>query len=283
MLTNRDFTPQEGSHVTDWKDSVALITGGAQGIGLGIARALGRRGVRLALADIDEAALGASAQELSALTEVAAFRLDVRDRAAWAEVADEAEARLGPVDLLFNNAGIAPYTSLPRLTYDQWDLVMDVNVGGVINGVQTFLPRMMERGAGYVVNTASGAGLVGGPNVLYTTSKYAVVGMSESLMLAAAKYGVNVSVLCPAAVATNILTTTDTIGADAGFGQRSDAREDTEAYISGGLSIDTVGEIVLAGMEAKAPWILTDDEIEPYIRMRMEGLLASFPGAVSPA
>lgn len=270
--------------MAEWNRSTAFITGGGQGIGLGIARALAKRGARIALCDIDESALAASKDELSSLTEVETFVLDVRDRSAFAATADRAEDALGPVDLLFNNAGIAPYTSLPRLRYEQWDLVLDVNLGGVVNGVQTFLPRMIERGTGgYVVNTASGAGLVGGPNVLYTTSKYAVVGLSESLMLAAAKYGIAVSVLCPAAVATNILHNTDVLGAEAGLGQRTDAREDTESYLSSGLSIDVVGEMVLAGMEAKAPWILTDDEIRPYVQMRMEGLLASFPGAIAPA
>ena len=267
-----------------WNQSAAFITGGAQGIGLGIARALARRGVRLALTDIDDAALASSREELSALTQVETYHLDVRDRAAFAATADRAEDAIGPVDLLFNNAGIAPYTSLPRLRYEQWDLVLDINLGGVVNGVQTFLPRMIDRGAGgYVVNTASGAGLVGGPNVLYTTSKYAVVGLSESLMLAAAKYDINVSVLCPAAVATDIMRHTEALGAGAGLGQRSEARAETDSYLSSGLSIDVVGEIVLAGMEAKAPWILTDDEIKPYVQMRMEGLLASFPGAVAPA
>lgn len=267
-----------------WNGSVAFITGGAQGIGLGIARALALRGVRLAVVDIDDAALASSKAELTQLTDVETYRLDVRDRKAFSAVADAAEERLGPVELLFNNAGIAPYTSLPRLRYEQWDLVLDVNLGGVVNGVQTFVPRMIERGTGgYVVNTASGAGLVGGANVLYTTSKYAVVGLSESLMLAGAKYGIDVSVLCPAAVATNILHNTDVLGAEAGLGQRTDARAETEDYLSSGLSIDVVGEMVLAGMEAKAPWILTDDEIRPYVQMRMEGLLASFPGAGSPA
>ncbi|WP_432969747.1 SDR family oxidoreductase [Dactylosporangium sp. CA-233914] len=266
----------------EWKGSVAFITGGGQGIGLGIARALAKRGVRLALADIDEAALASSKGELSALTGVETYRLDVRDREAFAAVADEAESSLGPVDLLFNNAGIAPYSSLRRMRYEQWDLVMGVNVHGVINGVQTFMPRMIERGkGGYVVNTASGAGLVAGPNVLYTTSKYAVVGMSESLKHAAAKYGIDVSVLCPAAVATNILHNTDALGSAAGLGQRTDARKSTEDYISSGLSIDVVGEMVLDGMESKATWILTDSEIEPYVKMRAEALLDAFPAAAS--
>lgn len=263
-----------------WTDSVAFITGGAQGIGLGIARAVAKRGVRVVIADVDEAALSRAHTELSQLTATEAFRLDVRDRDAFASVADEAEHRMGPVRLLFNNAGIAPYSSIRRLQYEHWDLVMDVNVQGVINGLQTFLPRMIERGdGGYIVNTASGAGLVGGPNVLYTTSKYAVVGMSESLKLAAAKYGIDVSVLCPAAVATNIVRNTDAIGAGDAVDVRPESRAKTESYLASGLSIDAVGEMVMTGMDAKATWILTDDEIKPYVQTRMDALLSAFPGS----
>ncbi len=265
-----------------WESSVAFITGGAQGIGLGIARALARRGVRLALADIDEAAPAAARDELAQVTDVEVFRLDVRDRQAFAMVADVAEAKLGPVDLLFNNAGIAPYSSVSKLTYEMWDLTLGVNLMGVINGLQTFVPRMIERReGGYVVNTASGAGLVGGPNVLYTTSKYAVVGLSESLKLSAAKYGIDVSVLCPGPVATGILSNTERIGEGLAVVHRNGANKDTEAYLNSGVTIDSVGETVVAGMEAKAMWIHTDGQIKQYVRMRMESLLASIPDEAS--
>ena len=264
--------------MTNWEGSVAFITGGAQGIGLGIARALARRGVRVAIADIDRSALAAARDELAGITDVAAHALDVRDRDAYAGVADAVEAELGPVGLLFNNAGIAPYSSLSTLSYEKWDLALGINVTGVVNGLQTFLPRMIERGhGGYVVNTASGAGLVGGSNVLYTTSKYAVVGLSESLRVAGAKYGIDVSVLCPGYVDTGILQHTQTIGADQSVLQPGRGGSDSEAAIQQGASIDDVGEIVIAGMEAKAMWIHTDGSIRPYAEMRMQALLASFP------
>ncbi|MCP2168683.1 SDR family oxidoreductase [Goodfellowiella coeruleoviolacea] len=263
----------------DWNGSVAFITGGGQGIGLGIARALGKRGVRLALADIDEKALRASKEELSEVTDVEVWRLDVRDREAFAPVADEVEAKLGPVDLLFNNAGIAPALSVSSLDYAKWDLVLGVNLSGVINGVQTFLPRMIARGeGGYVVNTASGAGLVtAGSNVLYTTSKFAVVGLSESLRLAAAEYGIDVSVLCPAYVDTDILKHTESVDAGLTVTLSDDERTKTEAAFKAGVSIDAVGEKVIAGMETKAMWIHTDDWLRPYLTMRMEQLLNSVP------
>ncbi|MEV5412255.1 SDR family oxidoreductase [Thermopolyspora sp. NPDC052614] len=266
----------------EWKGSVAFITGGGQGIGLGIARALAKRGVRLALADIDEAALRAARDELAQVTDVEIFRLDVRDRESFASVADTAEAKLGTVDLLFNNAGIAPYSSLSKMRYEMWDLALGVNVMGVVNGVQTFVPRMIERRrGGYVVNTASGAGLVGGSNVLYTTSKFAVVGLSESLKMAAAKYGIDVSVLCPGPVATDILSNTEKIGEGLSVVQKHGAHKDTEDFLRSGESIDAVGEMVIAGMEAKATWIHTGAYIKEYVRMRMESLLESIPGPIA--
>lgn len=265
-----------------WEGSVAFITGGAQGIGLGIARALGRRGVRLALTDIDEAALARSEEELRAVTDVETYRLDVRDRVGYASVADQAEAKLGPVELLFNNAGIAPVCPVPELDFEKWDLTLGINLLGVVNGLQTFLPRMIERGeGGYVVNTASGAGLVAGPNVLYTTSKYAVVGLSESLKLAAGTYGIDVSVLCPAFVDTGILDNTEAIAAGSAVFPSAEDRRKTEASFRSGVSIDAVGEMVLAGMEARATWIYTDDSMRPYLRMRMEKLLDSVPAQES--
>ena len=264
----------------EWKGSVAFITGGGQGIGLGIARALGKRGVRLALADIDEAALSRSRDELSRVTTVETFRLDVRDRAAFAAVADKVESTLGHVDLLFNNAGIAPYESVSELRYEQWDLVLGVNLTGVVNGLQTFLPRMIERGeGGYVVNTASGAGLVAGPNVLYTTAKFAVVGLSESLQLGVRKYGIDVSVLCPGPVDTNIIHNTRSTGEGVLVAWREEVLKDQEEFLKSGPSIDSVGEMVIAGMAARSMWIhtATADLVRPMVKARMERLLESIP------
>src|SRR6476469_3319167 len=111
----------------------AFITGGARGIGLGMARAFAGAGAKLVLVDLDEAALAAARDELEKRTAVQAFRLDVRDRRAYAQVADEAEAVLGPVSILCNNAGVAGFAPVQRLTFDLWDWVMGINVNGVIN------------------------------------------------------------------------------------------------------------------------------------------------------
>lgn len=269
---------REAVLVREWKGSVAFVTGGAQGIGLGIARALGKRGVRLALVDIDPAALARGQEELSRVTDVVTFRLDVRDRAGFASVADEAESRLGHVELLFNNAGIAPSSPVAELTYEKWDLALGVNLTGVVNGLQSFLPRMIERGrGGYVVNTASGAGLVAGPNVLYTTTKFAVVGLSESLRLAVARHGIDVSVLCPGPVDTDILRNTESTAGGVPVGLADALLEDTQAFLKAGVSIDSVGEMVVAGMEARSLWIHTTDMVRSPVETRMKALLESIP------
>lgn len=250
---------------------VAFITGGARGIGLGIARSLAKRGVRLALADINQEALTRSAAELGKVTSVEAFRLDVRDREAFIEAARRTERALGPVDLLFNNAGIVAHSPVEDLSYDKWDQALAVNLTGVINGIQTFLPRMIERGSGYVVNTASAAGLVSDPNVLYATAKFAVVGLSESLRLNVARHGIDVSVLCPGPVDTGIVRNTK--ASNAGVALNDDLVPAVEAFLGSGPGIDEVGEMVLAGMEKRSPWIFTGYDVRPHLEKRLADLL----------
>ncbi|MCA1222144.1 SDR family oxidoreductase [Streptomyces sp. 8L] len=268
--------------MSKWEDSTAFVSGGGQGIGLGIARALAKRGVKLALADIDEPALRRSGEELSRVTEVETVLLDVCDRAAFAAAADAVEAELGPVGLLFNNAGIAPHAPATQWTYEKWDAALGVNLGGVINGLQTFVPRMIERGGGgYVVNTASGAGLIPNSSVLYTTSKFAVVGLSESLRRELGRYGIDVSVLCPGPVDTGILRNTGSVHEDLAVVRAGDAPGPTESYLKAGTSIDAAGEMVIAGMEARAMWIHTDDFVRSALKERVEALFESFPEPVA--
>ncbi|GAA5068488.1 SDR family oxidoreductase [Nocardia callitridis] len=262
----------------EWNGSVAFITGGGQGIGLGIARALSKRGVRLALADIDADALKRAGEELSHVTETQTVPLDVRDRDAFAAAADSVESALGPVDLLFNNAGIAPSAPVSQWTYEKWDVALGVNLNGVINGLQTFLPRMIERGTGgYVVNTGSGAGLIPNRSVLYTTAKFAVVGLSESLRLELSEHGIDVSVLCPGPVNTEILSNTGSVEASLSVLRGTEASRNSVSYLKNGTSIDDVGEMVIAGMQARAMWIHTDDFVRDVLRTRVEALFDSFP------
>ena len=267
----------------DFHGRTAFITGGARGIGLGLARACAKAGAQVAVVDIDEAALETAKQELSSLTEVRAHTLDVRDREAFAHVADQVEEELGPVTLLFNNAGVADSVSPTRMDYASWDWVMGINVNGVYNGVQTFVPRMIAReGRCHVVNTSSGAGLVAfGSGFLYHASKYAVVGLTESLHLELAHHDIGVSLLCPGPVATDIVTNTQSLrpeGAPEHSTTVSAKLERAHANLqSRGLPVDVVAEMVLDAIRENRLYIHTDDMVGMAIAARTEALLAAMP------
>ncbi len=263
----------------------AFITGGARGIGLGIARAFARSGVKLALADIDQSALAAAKSELGARTAVETFTFDVRDREAYARGANEAESRLGPVSILCNNAGVAGAAPVTRMTYEYWDWVMGINLNGVINGIQTFMPRMIERGGGaHIVNTASAAGLSaeGRNGAPYHTSKFAVVGLSEALRLELEPFKIGVSVLCPGPVRTDILTNSRVTQPPERL--TAEDRKDLDARIAltstvlaQGVPPDEVGEMVLAGIRANQLYIHTDRVTERRIAARTKALLDALP------
>lgn len=191
----------------DVRGKVAFITGGGSGVGLGQARVFARAGARVAIADIRQDHLDdAVAQIESEGLEAYPVRLDITDRKAYSAAADEVERVYGTVQLLFNTAGVSIFGPLEKSTYDDYDWQMAVNFGGVINGIQTFVPRMIEYGkGGHIVNTASlGAFLASGPAGIYSASKFAVRGLSEALSTELAKYDIGVTVLCPANVNTNI-------------------------------------------------------------------------------
>lgn len=274
--------------MTDVANRTAFITGGANGIGLGIARALARAGAKLALVDVDAAGLERAGAELSQVTEVFMAVLDVRDRAAYAQVADQAEAQLGPVSILINNAGVAGGAPANRLTYELWDWGIGINLDGVINGIQTFLPRMTSRGVGgHVVNTASAAGLFAGPgNVLYCTAKFAIVGMSEELHAELERQGIGVTVLCPGPVATDIIARTRAgqpkVTRSMSSEQRSVAfarNEAAKGRLANGVQPDAVGDMVLAAILENRLYIHTDRIAADPIAARAKALLDAMPPA----
>jgi NAD(P)-dependent dehydrogenase (short-subunit alcohol dehydrogenase family) len=194
----------------DFAGRTAFITGGAHGIGIGLARALLAQGCKVAIADIRGESIE---QALTALKHPMAMGVpvDVASREAMARAANEVEAKFGTVSLLFNNAGINLFQTIEESSYDDWDWVMGVNLNGVINGVATFAPRMVAAGnGGYIVNTASMAAFLGaGKPGIYNTTKFAVRGMSESLRASLAPHGIGVSVLCPGLVKSYIYASDD--------------------------------------------------------------------------
>lgn len=275
--------------MTDVRGRTAFITGGANGIGLGIARAMGQAGAKLILADLDAAALERAKAELQDLTAVETFELDVRDRDAYAAIAREAEDALGPVSLLFNNAGVAGALPAAKLTYAHWDWSIGINLHGVINGIQTFLPKMVERGqGGHIVNTASGAGLAAtSSGVLYCTAKFGVVGLSEALNAELAEAGIGASVLCPGPVDTDIVQRSADASPNAGetlTEEQAQKAAERRAFMSAALkqygkSVDEVGRMVLKAVLENNLYIHTDRFMEKPIQERTKALLDALPPA----
>jgi NAD(P)-dependent dehydrogenase (short-subunit alcohol dehydrogenase family) len=188
---------------------------------------------------------------------------------------------------LCNNAGVAGGTDVAHMSYEMWDWVMGVNFNGVLNGIQTFTPRMIERKtAAHLVNTASGAGLAAaGSGILYTTSKFAVVGLSESLRRELEPLGIGVSVLCPGPVATNIIQNSlASLPLPPGFDptpQQIAIRDQriamTSAYLAKGTPPDDVGKMVLDAVKSNALYIHTDRVMLEFIKVRTKALLDAMP------
>ncbi len=188
----------------------AFVTGGANGVGIGLVRALLGEGCKVVIADVREDHIDRALKSLDN-REVMGVKVDVSSREGMAAAADEVEAKFGPVTLLFNNAGVNLFQPIEESSYDDWDWLMGVNLHGPINGVMTFVPRMIAHGqGGFVVNTASMAGwLASGTPGIYNTTKFAVRGMSESLRYSLAKHGIGVSCVCPGLVKSYIYASDD--------------------------------------------------------------------------
>ena len=189
----------------DFLGRTAFVTGGANGVGIGLVRALLAQGCNVAIADIRPAHIDAALQALDN-PRAMGVQVDVSSRADLARAAESVEAKFGVVSLLFNNAGVNLFQSIEESSYDDWDWIMGVNLHGPINGVMTFVPRMIRaKQGGYIVNTASMAGfLAAGVCGIYNTTKFAVHGLSGSLRASLAPHGIGVSVLCPGLVKSYI-------------------------------------------------------------------------------
>lgn len=236
----------------------AFVTGGANGIGLAIARSLAATGMAITLADIDREALALACTG----TEWCAVHLDVRDREAWARAKVTAEARFGPVDVLVNNAGIGPDGNMLADTDPAaFDRIVALDLTSVFNGIATFAAAMRERGRGHIVNNASLAGLVGFPKVgAYCAVKAGVVALSEALRDELAPFGVGVSVLCPGPVATRLRETTLAAG--------SAASPELLGETPRGSDPADIGRIVAEAIAARRFYILPHDALRHRVEAR---------------
>ena len=269
----------------------AFITGGASGIGFAMAQAFLNEGMNVAITDVDAQALTKAKSTLSGSNaRVLALQLDVTDRAQYEEVARRVEAELGNIHVLCNNAGVYRGGALDAVTYADWDWVMGVNVGGVINGLQVFLARMERHGeGGHVVNTASMAGITTSPGLgVYNASKFAVVGLSETLRKDLEPRGIGVSVLCPGMVRTRILESERTrpaqfdVQADTARTAAAAHSEIMSLAMNTGIDPSEVADLVVHGIKNNQFYLFPHPEMKDAAQARISELLAAF-GEADPA
>lgn len=263
----------------DLQGKVAVVTGGGNGIGRGTVLALADAGMHVVIADIDEEAANAVAQE-SRTRGVRALvaATDVTNRSSVEELADTAWSEFGAAHVLHNNAGVALFMRLDAMADIDWRWILSINLEGVINGLQAFLPRMKaQKGEKHVVNTASMAGMFAAPMLgAYNATKFAVVAISETLREELSGEGIGVSVLCPGVVATNIMT--NTINRRPAGGGDMQA-PDLDTSMMRVMDPEDVGRLVREAIEENEPYIFTHPEYEPIARARFERILASFERA----
>ncbi len=266
------------------QNKVAVVTGAASGIGLGMVRALTGAGVNVAMLDIEEQALTDARGEFeTANVDVQPFACDVSDRGQVRDVAEAVRSHFGRVDIVCNNAGVEAGGPIEDTTDDDWDWVLGVNLHGVVNGMRAYAPIMKATGeGGHFVNTASILGHWAGARMsIYCASKYAVVAISESAREDLAPHGIGVSALCPGMIDTRILRSGRNRPAslpESSAGLFESRVEAERRFAEDGLNPDVVGEQVLDGIRKNKAFIFTHASLADGIRERMDRVLACFDG-----
>lgn len=261
----------------------ALITGGASGIGLGMAKAFADAGMRVALADIEPEPLMAAKMEIESLgTKTFAYVLDVSDRSACREVAAQVTTEIGAVHLLCANAGVSgPQKWVHEAADEDWDWTLGVNLHGVINCMQAFAPAMIAHGeGGHIVNTASIAGTRSYPGLfpmaLYATSKYAVVGLSQAMAKDLASHGIGVSALCPDMVDTNLAAAGRNRPDRLGGAFEPDMDPEFGRTLANGLDPDTLGRRVVHAVENGEFYVFAHPHNRAQVEARHAELMEAF-------
>jgi NAD(P)-dependent dehydrogenase (short-subunit alcohol dehydrogenase family) len=265
-----------------FQGKVAVITGGASGIGLALARAFAKEGMKIVLSDRDAKTLEQAVTDLKSTgAEIIGVPADVASRDSVFALADAAHERFGATHLLCNNAGVTVFGSVETLTHADWEWSLSVNLWGVIHGVEAFLPRMLALGEpAHILNTSSFAGIVPSLHVAaYNVAKAGVVALTESLYKDLRGTNVGASVLCPMRVATRIWESSrdarpESLGGTAAYHVRPP--EETAQMAGEILDVDHVATIVLDSIRKKQLFILPHREARPIIRRRFEKMDAVF-------
>jgi len=267
--------------ISNLRGKTALVTGAASGIGRETALAFAQRGADLAICDLNEQALQAFASELVAMkSKVFWQRVDVADRADMERFSAAVHERVPAVDILVNNAGVGLGGGFLHTGLDDWDLVICINLKGVIHGCHFFVPPMVARRAGYVVNVASAAGLVATEMLsAYSTTKFAVVGLTEALRDELTQYGIGVSVICPGIINTPITRSSRIVGP---LGTEQNREEMVQAYQRRNYGPERVAANILRAIErdrAVAP-VSPEAWAIYYAKRFIPGLLGRFTRGV---
>jgi NAD(P)-dependent dehydrogenase (short-subunit alcohol dehydrogenase family) len=270
----------------DLGGKIAFVTGGSSGIGLGLVKVLAAAGMKVAFTYRQSQHRDEALEYFRQYPgqRVHAIQLDVTDRAGFTRAADETERVLGgPVQLLINNAGVGVHGLMEHATYADWDWVMGVNVGGVVNGLTTFLPRMLASGLpGHIVNVSSIGGIAALGSVgLYATSKFAVVGLSEALRTDMVGRPIGVSVYCPGPVKSNIGDSARSRPPElAQTGYAAPGKEQggpTPEFMLHAMDAVSAAEYVLDGIRHNRLFILSHPEFRDVLTARSNLLLGSIP------
>ena len=272
--------------IEDFAGRTAFITGGASGIGLGIAQVLAGRGARVVLADLRQDHIDAALEKFAGAgwsNQVSALLLDVTDRAAYRDAAERMEREFGGVDILVNNAGVGLEGPILDATYADYDFGFGVNLGGVINGHVAFLPQMIaHRRGGHVVSTASLAAEVVMPEhlAIYAASKAAVCHYCEAIAPKLLEHGIGTSILLPGPVASNIheagANRPEHLRAESGY-QRSEEKLSRRIVGEDWMQPEEVGELVAEGILANRTYLVTHGLYRPGMVARHEALMEAVP------
>jgi NAD(P)-dependent dehydrogenase (short-subunit alcohol dehydrogenase family) len=275
----------------DFKGKTAFVTGGASGLGLSMARAFGRAGMNVVLADIDDNAAKEAAERLaSEQIKAVPVHCDVSERGAVREAALEAIAAFGKVHIVCNNAGVAVGGPIGTVKDRDWDWIIDVNLKSVVYGTEVFTPLIKSHGeGGHFVNTASMAGMISPPGLEpYCATKYAVVAMSEGWHGQLAPLNIGVSVLCPGFVKTRIHESgrarQDKYGGQGDVDALGQGASEAAQMVLSGIDADVVGNRVVEAVRDNELYIFTHPQMKDFVQMRFAGIMAAFDTAAnSPA
>jgi len=266
----------------DFKDQIAFITGGASGAGFGQAQVFGRAGAKIVIADVRDAAIKDALAKLRGEGITAhGIVLDIMERAAYARAADEVEKVFGaPPTLLFNTAGVNSFGPVENTTYDDYDWIVGVNLGGVINGMVTFVPRMIAaKKPGHIVTVSSLGGLMGSALAApYSAAKAAVVNLMESYRMSLAKFDIGVSVVCPANIKSNIAEASKLRPAQygkSGYVENADSIASLHSIHIHGMEPEQLADFVKDGIEKNQLYIIPYPESKEMLQKHFAEIVDS--------